>query len=145
MRVHYFICGLLFLCGCTSELNDSDFTKNLESLDRINARLLTVNNPEKLNGDSTFLTIEELLMGDTSDFHKLTSDLNLRDVVYHNEGGIEYKFGTGLKYDYQYYMIYFTDLGSKTSLLSYEQFVDYRIECKDITDHWTFVKVKESN
>jgi len=145
MKTLYCICGLIIIHGCNSGLSDTDFKNRLESLDKINSKLLTIDNLDTLNKDNSLIIVKGILKDDTSDFYKLTKDLRLKDIKYYKIGGLEYKFGTGIKYDYEYYMIYSINLDNKEEHLAYPQYLDFEIKKVDLNDRWTFIKKQESN
>lgn len=145
MKAIYITCGLLITLSCKSGLNDTDFKNNLETLDKINSKLLTIDNLDTLNKENSLTIIKGILKEDTLDFKNLTTDLKLKGIKYYEIGGIEYKFGTGIKYDYEYYMIYSINQNTKEKYLDYPQYLDFKIKKVAFNNKWTFIKIKESN
>jgi len=145
VRILFLLPGLLILLGCDSGLDSDDFELRLNSLNKINSKLLTFDNLDTLNVSNSLTTVRGILGEDTLEFHDLVSELLLRDIKYYQLGGLEYYFGNGTRGDYEYYMLYTINLDKKAEFTHYEQYRDFAFSRKDVDDRWTFVKKKEGN
>ncbi len=123
-KIESLLIVLLIMSGCNSGFDNSDFESRLVSLEKINSKVLTLKNLDTLNRSNALAIVKGIMGNDTLDLHTLESELMLRDIKYHDIGGLEYYFSTGVKWEYQYYMLYSIDSDQKEHFINYEQYSD---------------------